>query len=326
MYKEVLILGNKKGNAWDFTNEIYNKLVNHSEKSRSYSLGEVEIKKFNNREIFSRILTNVRNKTCFYIHDSSMNPQDWAMSLAQVNDALKRSSANKINNVLPNMSYSRQDRMSESRTPISAKVLADIIDINATRVITTDLHNPAITGFYNIPFDNLKAYPTIIKYLQKNHKDFLKNAIIVAPDVGSAQRAGSYASRLNLEMTSAYKIRKKAGIVDRIEFMGDFKDKNILIPDDMIDTAGTLCKAAEKAKEKGAKRIYACATHGILSKDEKGIEAIKKLENSCLEKIIITDSIPQKTNGKIETVSLTDLFAETIYRISHGKSVSELFD
>ena len=326
MSKEVLILGNKKGNAWNFTEQVYNKLNNHPEKNRVYNLGEVEIKKFNNGEIFCKILTNVRNKTCFYIHDSSMNPQDWAISLIQINDALKRSSANKINNILPNMCYSRQDRMSESRTPISAKILANMINIDATRVVTTDLHNPAITGFYNLPFDNLKAYPTIIKYLQKNHKDFLKNAIIVAPDVGSAQRAGSYAKRLNLEMTSAYKVRKKAGIIDKIEFMGDLKNKNILIPDDMIDTAGTLIKAAEKAKEKGAKQIYACATHGIFSTDEKGIKAIDKLNKSPLEKIIITDSIPQKQNGKIEVVSLTDLFAETIYRISHGNSVSELFN
>jgi len=326
MPKEILILGDKKGNAWNFTKEVYNKLVNYPGKNRIYNLGEVEITKFNNGEIFSRILDNVRTQNCFYIPDSSMDPQDWVISLAQINDALKRSSANEINDVLLNMNFSRQDRMTGSKTPISAKVLADIISIDADRVITADLHNPAIMGFYNLPFDNLRAYPTIIKYLQTNHKDFLRNAVIVSPDVGSAQMAGSYAKRLDLEMTSAYKIRKKAGIVERIEIMGDLKGKNVLIPDDIIDTAGTIIKGAEKAKQKGANQIYACATHGVLSKDKNGIEAIEKLNRSLLEKIIITDSIPQKSNGKIKIVSLTDLFAEAIYRISNGNSVSELFD
>ncbi|GAI08978.1 unnamed protein product, partial [marine sediment metagenome] len=195
MLKEVLILANKKGKAWDFTEEIYNKLVNHSRNSRVYNLGEVEIKKFNDGEIFSKVLTNVRNRTCFYVHDSSMNPQEGLMSLVQVNDALKRSSANKINNVLPYMNYSRQDRMTEPRTPITAKILANIISMEAYGLITADLHNPAITGFYNIPVDNLKGYIPLSKHLKENYSNFLKDAIILAPDVGSAKMAGSYAKR-----------------------------------------------------------------------------------------------------------------------------------
>jgi ribose-phosphate pyrophosphokinase len=321
MLKDVLILADRNGKAWKFTEEIYTKLKNHAENERNYGLGGVEIKKFNDGEIFVTILDNVRNKTCFYIHDSSIpNPQDWAFSLTQVNDALKRSSANKINDVLPYMHYSRQDSMNEPRTPISSRLLADLINKAAYRVITADIHNPAITGCYNIPFDNLPVSPTITKYLNKNYGSFLKDAVVVAPDVGGAKRAGRYSEKLNLEMTSAYKKRKRAGVVEKIEIMGDLDGRNVLMPDDMIDTGGTLIKAAEKAKEKGAKSIYAIATHGILSNDAR-----EKLEKSVLEKIIVTDSIPQESNGKIEVVSLIDLFAETIYNICHGRSVSASF-
>jgi len=320
MSKEILILADKGGKAWNFAEEIYTKLVNHPEKSRVYNMGQVEITKFNDGEIFSKVSENVRGKTCFYIQDCSMNPQDAAISLAQINDALKRSSASKINNVIPYMNYSRQDRMTEPRTPITASLLAHIINKDAYRVITTDLHNPAITGFYNIPFDNLKAHPTIIKYLQENYSDFLENAVVVAPDVGSAKRAESYAKRLSLDVVLAHKKRTKAGIVDNITLVGNVRGKNALIPDDMIDTGGTLIKAAEILEEKGAKRIIAPTTHGLFSK------GTKDLEKSQLEKLIVTDSIPQNRNGKIEVVSLINLFSEAIYRISHGKSVSELFD
>jgi ribose-phosphate pyrophosphokinase len=318
--ESILILADPNGKAWDFANKIYYKLKLNENSKREYLLGKVEITKFNDGEIFVKVLENVRKKTCYFIHDSSMLPQDWIVSLALINCALMRSSAGKINNVLPYMKYSRQDRMSEPRTPISAKVVADIINLRAYRVITTDMHNPATMANYNIPFDNLKAYPVIINHLNKNYPDFLKNAIIVSPDIGSAPRAESYARRLGLEVAIIYKKRKKAGEIEDMTLIGEVEGKNVLIVDDMIDTAGTLCKAAELLQNRGAKEVWACATHGIFSKD-----AIEKINNSCFKKIIITDSIPQKGNEKIEIVGLVDLFAETIYRISHGLSVSELF-
>ena len=316
----ILILADPNGKAWDFAEKIYHKLKSHENSKREYILGKVEITKFNDDEIFPKILENVREKTCYFIHDSSMNPQDWLISLAFMNCALMRSSAGKINDVLPYMKYCRQDRMVEPRTPISAKVVADIINLRAYRVITTDLHNPATMSTYSIPFDNLKAYPVIIEHLNKNYSDFLKNAIIVSPDIGSDPRAQSYARRLGLEVAIIFKKRKKAGEIENMTLVGEVEGKNALIVDDMIDTAGTLCRAAEILKNKGAKEIWACATHGIFSKDAK-----EKIDKSCLKKIIITDSIPQDRNKKIEVVSLVDLFAETIYRISHGLSVSELF-
>jgi ribose-phosphate pyrophosphokinase len=218
------------------------------------------------------------------------------------------------------MKYSRQDRLTDPRTPISASVLARMINSSAYRVLSTDLHNPATTGSYRIPFDNLKAYPVIINYLKENYPEFLENAVIVAPDAGSAKRADSYAKRLNLGVAIAYKRREKAGVVGEMKIIGDVEGKNVIIVDDMIDTGGTLCKAAEMLKQKGAQKIYACATHGLFNKD-----AVEKLHSAPFEKIIITDSIPQQSRGKIEVVSLADLFAESIFRISHGESVSELF-
>jgi len=164
MPSEILILADHNGKAFDFAKGIYDRLSNNPKKKRVYSFGEVEITKFSDGEIFAEIKESVRKKTCFFIHDSSMDPQDWIFSLAEVNDALNRSDAAKIDNVLPSMKFGRQDRMTEPRTPISAKIVADIIQDKAYRVITTDLHNPATQGYYTIPFDNLKAYPVIIKY------------------------------------------------------------------------------------------------------------------------------------------------------------------
>lgn len=316
----ILILADPNGKAWDFAKEIYNKLNSSEDRNRRYHLGEVEIKKFNDGEIFAEIKENVRKKTCFYVHDSSMNPQDWAISLAIINDSLMRSSAGKINNILPYMKYSRQDRMASPRTPITSSVIAKIINQRAYRVITTDLHNPTIQGFYDIPFDNLKAYPVIINHLKKNYPEFLENAILVAPDIGSAKKVEGYVKRLGLDIAIANKKRKEAGVVGEMTIIGDVQGKNVIIVDDMIDTGGTLIKASEVLKEKGAKEIWACATHGLFSNN-----SIEKLENSSFKKIIITDSIPQKSKGKIEVVSLTKLFAEAIFRISHGKSISEMF-
>ena len=210
--------------------------------------------------------------------------------------------------------------MSEPRTPISASVVADILNNSTNRIITTDLHNPAVQGAYKIPFDNLKAFPVIIKHLERNYPEFLRNAVIVAPDIGTAKRAESYAKRLNLEVAIIDKKREEAGIIKDMTILGNVSGKNIVLVDDMIDTAGTLCKAAEILKQKGAGDIIACATHGIFSKDAK-----QKIEYSSLKKVIVTDSIPQGESGKIEVISLIDLFAETIFRISHGISVSELF-
>lgn len=316
----ILILADPNGKAYNFAKKIYEKLNSNEKRDRHYHLGNLEIKKFNDGEIFAKINENVRKKTCFYIHDSTMPAQDWAMSLAIINDALMRSSAGKINNVLPYMKYSRQDRMAAPRTPITSSVLANMIQQNAYRIITTDLHNPTIQGSYQIPFDNLKAYPVMINHLKQKHPEFLKNAVLVAPDIGSAKKVEGYVRRLGLDVAIADKKRKEAGKVDSMTMIGDVKGKNAIIVDDMIDTGGTLLKAVEIVKKRGGKQIYACATHGLFSKDSR-----KRFQDSKLEKVIVTDSIPQNSKGKIEVISLDNLFADTIFRISHGQSISEMF-
>lgn len=316
----ILILANKRGNAWDFANKVYQKINSNPEREKKFKLGEIDIETFADGELFVRIYENVRTKICFFIHDSTMNPQDWLVSLNLINDAMRRSSAHEVNNVLPYLKYSRQDRMVDPRTPISSSVLAGMLNKYSNRVLTSDLHNPATTGSYNIPFDNLKAYPTIIAHLRKNHQDFLDNAVIVAPDVGSAKRAESYSKILGLPVAIAHKKRESAGVVGDMTIIGSVEGKNALIVDDMIDTGGTLCKAGEVLKSKGAERIYACATHALFSKD-----AINKINSSIFEKVIITDTIPRNETEKIEVVTISNLFAEAIYRITHGDSISELF-
>lgn len=320
MDNEILILADPQSKVWNFARSIYERLNSNPDRLVKYRLRIVNIKKFNDGEIFVKIEGSVRNKICFFVHDSSMNPQDWAISLVEINDALIRSSAKEIHNVLPYMKYSRQDRLTDPRTPITSGVLAGMIGMVANGVITTDLHNPAITGAYRIPFDNLRAYPTVIDYLQDKYYDFLENLVIVAPDVGGAERAKSYAKRLGADVAIVDKSREKAGVVGKMTVIGNVAGKNVIVVDDMIDTAGTLCKAGEVLKKEGALVIWACATHGLFSNN-----AVERLNASHFEKIIITDSIPQVSSGKIEVVSLMSLFAETINRISHGYSVSELF-
>ena len=320
MDNEILILADPQGKVWNFAKSIYEKLNSNPDRLVKYRLGIVNITKFNDGEIFVKIKESVRNKICFFVHDSSMNPQNWAISLVEINDALIRSSIKAVHNVLPYMKYSRQDRMTAPGTPITSCVLAGMIGMVAKGIITADLHNPAITGAYRIPFDNLRAYPTIIDYLRNKYPDFLENLVIVAPDVGSAEMAKSYAKRLGAGVAIVDKSREKAGVVGNMTVIGDVAGKNVIVVDDMIDTAGTLCKAAETLKDGGALKIWACATHGLFSNN-----AVERLNASYFEKVIVTDSIPQESLGNIEVVSLMDLFAETINRISHGRSVSELF-
>jgi len=241
------------------------------------------------------------------------------VSIGIVNDALMRSGAKTINDVLPYHKYMRQDRRAAPRSPITAKVAADMIQTYGNSVITTDVHNAATESAYRIPFENLKAFSYIINQIKERHPDFLENTILMAPDANSAKNTEIYARKLGVGMAIAHKVRDKSGI-DSMTLIGNVKDKNVLIVDDMIDTGGTMRTAAEKIKEGGGRNIYACATHGLFSGDAR-----KAFEASELEKIIVTNSIPQKSAGKIEVVPLEGLFSEVIYRMSHGESISEMY-
>jgi ribose-phosphate pyrophosphokinase len=319
-YQPVLILADPKGGAWNFANSVCK--VAESQQKRRFKIGEVSMKRFANGEILPHIEENVRNHECYFIHDSSITPQEWLVTLGLVNDALMRSSAREINDVLPFMPYQRQDRMTGPRSPISAGFVASVIQLHGNRVLTCDLHNPATAGAYRIPFDNLRAYLTIVNHLKKNYAEEIKEAVLVAPDVGSTKRVESYQKRLGLDGVVIEKIRdEETGKIKRMNVIGDIKGRNAIMVDDMIDTGGTNIVATAVLKEHGARKVYSCATHGIFSRN-----AEERIQESDLEKVIITDSIPQESNGKIDVITLADLFAEAIHRITHGDSISALFE
>jgi len=314
---DCMLVADPNGKSWEFALDIYKNLKKKSEK---FHLNEVHVQRFRDGEIKTKIKDNVRQKKCFFIHDSSKNPAEWFLELLLVNETLKNSSAYEVNDVLPYLKFSRQDRKDESRVPISARVVADCISVYASRIITSDVHSPQIQGFYRIPFDNLYTFSTILGYLKNNHPEILENLVIMSPDAGGADRAKSFAKRLGTEeFVVGYKHRKVAGEVAEFKLLGDVKDKNVLIIDDMIDSGNSLVEAAKKTKEQGAKKVFAYATHGLFNENAR-----EKLSKE-LDKTFVSNSIPQQDYENIETISLVDLFSEAIYRTNEGLSLSELF-
>jgi len=314
---DCMLIANPNGKAWEFALEIYKTLKKKSEK---FHINEMHVQKFRDNEVKTKIKDNVRQKKCFFIHDSSKNPSEWFLELLLVNETLKNSSAYEVNDILPYLKFSRQDRKDESRVPISARVVADCISQYASRVITADVHSPQIQGFYRIPFDNLYTSPVIMSHLKNNHPEILENLVIMSPDAGGADRAKSFAKRMGTEyFVIGYKYRKTAGEVTEFKLLGDVNEKNVLIIDDMIDSGNSLVEASKKAKEHGSKKVYAYATHGLFSENAK-----EKLTKE-FDRIFVSNSIPQQNYENIESVSLVDLFSEAIYRTNEGLSLSELF-
>jgi len=313
------IIANPEGNAWNFAQEVYKRLRARSDK---YELNKVLIQKFRDGEIKPKIEKNVRRRNCFFIHDSSLNPNDWFLQLALINETLKNSSAQEITDVLPYLKFGRQDRKDESRVPISSKVIAKLVERDANRVLTMDVHNPSIGGFYDIPFDNLYSFLNVVDYLKKNYSYVLENAVIMSPDVGGAKRARSFAKRANIrKIVVGDKNREEDGEVESIQIIGDVKGKNVLMVDDIIDSGNTLIQACDACKKQGAEKVYAYATHGLFT---TGTEKL----TGCFDLIIVGDTFPNPNlkDEKIIVVSFADLFAEAIYRINEGESLSALFD
>ena len=240
-------------------------------------------------------------------------------------DALKRASAGRITAVIPYFGYARQDRKAKSRDPISAKLCADILTTaGADRVLTMDLHAAQIQGFFNIPVDHLLGVPILAPYFVEKFKDQMDDVVVVSPDLGSVTRARKLAERIDAPLAIVDKRRPKANVCEVMNIIGDIKDKKIIIVDDMVDTAGTLCNGANAIKEKGgAKEVYACATHGVLSGP-----AIQRIQDSCIEEIIFLDTveIPEKKMiDKIKVIPVAPVFAEAIERIYQDKPISPLF-
>ena len=285
---------------------------------------DVTVTKFSDQEVFVEINENIRGKNIFIIQSTSMPANDHIMELLITIDALKRASAQTVTAVIPYFGYARQDRKVGPRTPISAKLVADILTTaGIDRVLTIDLHAAQIQGFFDIPVDNLYAAPVITKDIKKNYQN--KDIVVISPDVGGVVRARGIAKRIGGDLAIVDKRRDKANVSEVINIIGDINGRDCIIVDDIVDTAGTLCNAAEALIKSGAKSVSAYITHGVLSG-----ASIERVKNSKLNELVITDSIaPTKLildASNIRILNLAPLIAEAIRRISSDSSVSSLFD
>ena len=283
------------------------------------SLSPVEITNFVDGEIFLKILENVRGADAFVIQPTCPPVNDNLMELLLMVDALKRASARRITAVIPYYGYARQDRKTEPRVPISAKVVANLITVaGVNRVLVIDLHVGQIQGFFDIPVDHMFAAPLMIEYIRKKQ---LKDLTILSPDPGGVERARAFAKRLDANLAIVDKRRPERNVAELMHIVGDIEGRNVVIVDDMIDTGGTIIQAADAIKKGGAKDVYVCSTHGVFSKDAR-----EKLEKSVLKEVIVTNTIPQKDGkySKIKMLSIASLLGEAIKRIHHETSVSSL--
>ncbi len=289
------------------------------------ALSKSIIRRFSDMEIFVEIQENVRGEDVFVIQSTSYPANDNLMELLVVIDALRRGSARRITAVLPYFGYARQDRKPAPRTPISAKLVANMITAaGADRVLTMDLHAGQIQGFFDIPLDNLYAAPVLTRDIKARLKG-KNNITVVSPDVGGVVRARAVAKRLDADLAIIDKRRERAGVSEVMNIIGDVQNRRCILIDDIVDSGGTLCNAAVALKESGALQVYAYITHGVLSGG-----AVSRIAESPLEMLVVTDSIQAtdavKTAHNIEQLPIAPLMGEAIKRISSETSVSSLFD
>jgi ribose-phosphate pyrophosphokinase len=287
-------------------------------------LTKASVRRFSDMEIFVEIQENVRGEDVFVIQSTSYPVNDNLMELLITLDALMRSSARRATAVIPYYGYARQDRKSAARTPISAKLVANMITVaGANRVLTVDLHAGQIQGFFDIPTDNLFAAPVFIKDIKERYNG--EDLVIVSPDVGGVVRARAIAKRLDADLAIIDKRRERAGVSEVMNIIGDVKGRRCILVDDIVDSAGTLCNAAEALTEAGASAVSAYVTHGVLSGG-----AVTRVVSSPLEVLVTTDSIlateAVRVSRNVRQLSIAPLVAEAIQRISEERSVSSLFD
>lgn len=285
-------------------------------------LCDATITAFSDGEIWVRIKENIRGSDVFVIQPTCTPVNQNLMELLLMMDALKRASAGRITPVIPYYGYARQDRKAQPRVPISSKLVADLLTVaGADRILTVDLHAGQIQGFFNIPVDHLYASPVLHEHLSRC--DF-KDLVVVSPDAGGVERARAFAKRLSSSLAIIDKRREKANVSEVMNVIGDVKGRDTLLLDDMIDTAGTIVQAASALKEKGARKVFATCTHAVLSGP-----AIEKINNSEIEELIVTNTIPldskQRQCGKLTVLSIAPLLAEAIKRIHEESSISSLF-
>ena len=289
-------------------------------------LVDARIERFNDQEIFVEVFENVRGEDMFIIQSTSNPANDNLMELLIMAYALRRSSASRITAVIPYFGYARQDRRSKARTPISAKLVANLlVEAGVERILTLDLHATQIQGFFDIPVDNLYAAPVFALDIIHQFSDKLNDLMVVSPDVGGVGRARELAKRINAPLSIVDKRREKAGEVAEMTIIGDVTGKKCIIVDDICDTAGTLCKAAEVLIDNGAAEVHSYITHGVLSGP-----AVERIRNSVMKSLVITDSIqatgPVAKAANIRIVPTAPIFAQAILNIWNGTSVSSLFE
>ncbi len=300
------------------------KLADGISKYVGLELSNCDVKRFADNEIFVEMKENVRGEDVFVIQSTSYPANDNLMELLIIIDTLRRASAKRITAVLPYYGYARQDRKPGPRTPITSKLVANMIDkAGANRVLTMDLHAGQIQGFFDIPTDNLFAAPVLVEDIKsKLSKD---TPIIVSPDVGGVVRARIIAKRIGADLAIVDKRREKAGESEVMNIIGDVEGRECFMIDDIVDSAGTLCNASDALIKQGATKVYSYVTHGVLSG-----KAVERVNNSSLTKLLITDTIEEsdavKKSDKIDVISISSLLGEAIKRISDEKSVSSLFD
>jgi ribose-phosphate pyrophosphokinase len=306
-----------------FTGNANPRMAQDVAKHLGLSLGRAVVGKFSDGEVMVEVMENVRGKDVFVLQSTCQPTNDNLMELMVMVDALKRSSAARVSAAIPYFGYARQDRRPRSaRVGISAKVVANMLtSVGVSRVLTMDLHADQIQGFFDVPVDNIYAAPVLLGDVWKQRYD---NLIVVSPDVGGVVRARALAKRLESDLAIIDKRRPKANVSEVMNVIGEVKGRTCVIMDDMVDTAGTLCKAAEVLKAEGAVKVVAYCTHAVLSGD-----AVKRIAASAMDELVVTDTIPLREDArackKIRSLSVAGLLAETILRIFTEDSVSSLF-
>jgi len=306
-----------------FTGNANPALATEIAKVLATPLGEARVSRFSDGETFCEIRENVRGRDTYVIQPTCSPVNDNIMELLIMCDALRRASASSITAVMPYYGYARQDRKVAPRTPITSKLVADLlVSAGVSRVLSVDLHAGQIQGFFNIPLDHLYALPVFLEDYLKSR--FNKDSVFVAPDAGGVERTRAYSKRLGASLAIIDKRRERANVSEVMHIIGDVAGKDCIIVDDMIDTAGTLCNAARAIMDGGARSVVACATHGVLSGP-----AVQRIEESPLEEVVVTNSVlaseEARASKKIKFLSIGRLLGEAIRRIHNSDSVSSLF-
>ena len=307
------------GNLKLFTGNANPELAQEIAEYLGVKLGAAKVKHFSDGEISLIIDESVRGCDAYIIQPTCSPVNDNLMELLIMTDALRRASASRITAVLPYYGYARQDRKARARDPISAKLVADILSVaGVDRIITMDLHADQIQGFFDVPVDHLYASNVFVPYIQSLN---LEDLVIATPDVGGSKRASSYSKYLHVPLVLCHKTRAKANQVESIQIIGDVEGKNVVLVDDIVDTAGTICKAADVMFEAGAKSVRAIASHCVMSGPASG-----RVEESRLEEIVFTNSIPfDRECSKLKQLSIAPIFAETIRRVMSNESISSQY-